>query len=98
VKASRSLARVRGWTGNKQDEEVVCAPRGDTGPLVEVQAHGDRLASTALAKGAGPLVDGCGGMVQDTALAFVRGSGLEAEIRWGIGPVDADESGAGLVR
>jgi hypothetical protein len=47
----------------EQDEELVLAQRGDKGPLVEFQAHGDRLASKALAKGADPLVDGFGSVV-----------------------------------
>lgn len=105
----RVILRVAGGEGlavpgagagidREQDADGVLAPRGDQGPRVECQAHGDRLASNALAKGAGPRVDGVGGMVQDTALACVRVSGLAAAIMWGIGPVDADERGAWLVR
>jgi hypothetical protein len=56
------------------------------------------LASKALAKGAAPLIDGFGRVVQDTALSFVGVRGLEAEIMLGIRPVDADESGEWLVR
>jgi hypothetical protein len=105
----RVIRRVAGGEGRavpgegegsarEQDADVVLAQRGDPGPRVEFQAHGDRLASNALAKGAGPRVDGFGGMVHDTARSCVRVSGLEAEIMVGIGPVDADERGEGLVR
>jgi hypothetical protein len=82
----------------EQDEELVFAQCGAQGPLVEFQAHSDRLASKALAKGTDPLGNGCGSVGQNPALSFVGVSGLEAEIMLGIGPVDADESGEWLVR
>ena len=82
-------------------EEALRLKEKHGGEVIALSLGPERVKQTikeALAKGAGPLVDGCGGMVQDTALSFVRVSGLEAEIMVGIGPVDADESGEWLVR
>jgi hypothetical protein len=109
VGSSGGIFRVAGGAGlagpgegermdGEPDEALVCAQRGDHGPLGECQAHSARLASGALAQGPAPLVNGCRRVVQDAGRSFVGVRGLEAESMSGIGPIGADESGAWLVQ
>ena len=81
----------------EQDEELVCAQRGNTGPLIELQADGDGVTAEALAQGTDPGIDCFRGMVEAPGLACGGARGLETESMCGIGPIAADECSKWLV-
>jgi hypothetical protein len=95
---SLAVAREGQGMDGAQDEDLVCAQRGDHGLLVELKASGDGVTAAALAPGTDPGIDRCRGRVEATGLACGGASGWEAERMCGIGPVDADEGSAWLVR
>ena len=81
----------------KEHEEVILSQRRDEGPLIEFEADGNRLPFEPCTQGAHPLVDGVRLVFEDAELAFLGACRLQADIVFGIGPVDADE-GRKLIR
>jgi hypothetical protein len=81
----------------KQHEEVVFAERIDEGPFVEFQAHGDRLALEAALQIECPGFDGLWAMRDDGGFGNVGVGAEQADVVFGIGPVDADEGGEPIV-
>jgi hypothetical protein len=75
----------------KEHEEVVLAQRIDDGAFVEFETAGNRWSREALAPGTHPLIDGVWRVYKDTELACRRASRLQADIVFGISPVEADE-------
>jgi len=94
--AGREGAAVVGESAGvdgEDDEEVMLEKGRDNWPLGQLDADGDGCALKASAERLGPGTDGCGAMLEDGELmrASVRKS--EADVVFGVGPVDANEGG-----
>jgi len=70
----------------------------DDRPLIEFEADSNRLPLEPRTQGAHPRIDRVWLVVEDTALTFLRACRLQADIVFGIRPVDADEGGELLRR
>jgi hypothetical protein len=85
-----AIAREREWIDGKEHEEIVLTQGRDDRPLIEFKANGNRLPCEPRAQGAHPFIDCVRLVVKGPALAFLRACRLQADIVFGIGPVDAD--------
>ncbi len=75
----------------KQNQPGVLLQGIDQRSLANLQTHGDGSASKALHQSMGPLRDGLRPMQHDATFAHVTVGRLQADIVFGIGPVDTDE-------
>jgi hypothetical protein len=88
-----SFARPREgeWVDGKEHEAVILPQRGDEGALVEFETDGNGLLLESRAPGARPRSAGVWLVFEDTELTCLGASGLQADMVFGISPVDADE-------
>ena len=86
-----AIPRQRQRIDREEDQKVIRAQGGDQGPFVEFEADGHGLAVEPRAQRADPRVDGLGRVLELEALTFCGASGLEADIMFGIRPVDAQQ-------
>jgi hypothetical protein len=77
----------------KEDEELICAQRGHERPLIALQAHRNRLAVEARVQTLDPRVDRFRTVFEVQKLPARGASGLQADIVFGIGPVEANKGG-----
>ena len=75
----------------KQHQEVVLLQGIDQRSLADLQTHGDGSATKALFQPTRPLRDGLGPVEQDATFPLVTVRRLQADIVFGIGPIDTDE-------
>ena len=79
------------WVNGTEHEAVVLPQRGDEGAFVEFETDGYGLLLEARAPGAHPRINGVWLVGEDTQLTCLRASGLQADMVWGLSPVEADE-------
>ena len=77
----------------KEDEEIIFAQRGHDRPFIELQAHRNRLAVEARVQTLDPRVDRFRTVFEVQKLPARGASGLQADIVFGIGPVEANKGG-----
>jgi hypothetical protein len=86
-----AVPRQRQWIDGKEHQKVILAQSGAKGTFVQLEAEGKRLAVAPRAEPADPCVDGLGRGLKHEGRSFGRASGLEADSRFGLGPVDANK-------
>jgi hypothetical protein len=86
-----AIPREGEWVNGKEHEAVILPQRGDDGAFVEFETDGNGLCLESRAQGAHPLVNGVWLVFEDTELTFLRAGCLQADIVFGISPVDADK-------
>jgi hypothetical protein len=77
----------------EQDQKVVLLQGIDEGALGKLEAHGNGPPLEALSQCTRPRLDGIGAVGQDAGLSPSGVGCLQADIVFGIGPIDADEGG-----
>ena len=94
--AGSKRVAVRGH-GERMDgqahEELIGAQCRHDGPVIEFQAHRDRLSVEARAQGLAPHVDGFRAGFEAQELPPCSASGLSADIVLGLRPIEADTGG-----
>jgi hypothetical protein len=86
-----AIPRAGELVDGKEHEAVILPQRGDDGALVELAPDGNGLLLESRAQGAHPLVDGVGLVFEDTELPFLGTRCLQADIVFGLSPVESDE-------
>ena len=82
----------------KEHEEIILAQGGHNGPLLEFKTHGNGLAVEPRTQGLDPRSDCFRTMLEAPKLSSRSAGGLDADIVFGIRPVEADERGKFLLR
>jgi hypothetical protein len=75
----------------KEHEAVVLSQRLDNGTLGEFETDGDRLSLEPRAQGTHPRIDSFWRVRKDAELACLGARRLQADIVFGISPIEADE-------
>ena len=86
------------WVDGKEHEEIIVAQGGHNGPLLEFKAHGNGLAVEPRTQGVDPRIDGFRTVLEASKLSSGSAGGLDADIVFGIRPVEANERGKFLLR
>jgi hypothetical protein len=77
---SFALPREGEWGNGKAHEAVVPPPRDDDGACVAFEPDGHGWLLESRAQGAPPRINGVWLVLEDTALTFLRASGLQADM------------------
>jgi hypothetical protein len=74
----------------KEHEEIILAQGGDNGPFIQLKTHRNGLSVEPRAQGLDPRVDRFRAVLEHQKLSSLRASGLEADIVFGVSPVEAN--------
>ena len=83
-----AIPRQRQWIEGEEDQKVILAQGEDQGAFVAFQADRHGLAVEPRAQCDDPRVDGLGRVIELAAFTFCGARSLEANIMFGIRPVD----------
>jgi hypothetical protein len=83
----------RGGMDREEHQKVVLLQGIDERALGKLEAHGNGLPLEALSQCTRPRLDGIGAVGYDAGLSPSGVGGLQADLVFGIGPIDADEGG-----
>src|SRR5262249_1997502 len=97
VNAARYVASVSGLTG-KSKRKSYWRSAETIGPFIQLKTHSNGLSVEPCAQGLDPRIDRFRAVFEAQKLSSLSTSGLEADIVFGVSPVQADKGGKCFVR
>lgn len=95
--ADPAVAGERLRIDREQYEEIVLAKRIDERAFAQFQAHGDRLTGEALLQTQSPSLNGLGAVGDEAGPGTIKARAEQADVVFGIGPVNAYEGGEPMI-